>query len=249
MELFPAIDLRSGRAVRLVQGDYDRMTVYSDEPVQLAREFAAQGARSLHLVDLDGAKAGAPANFEVIRAITETSGLFVEVGGGVRTEAQLTRYLEAGAGRVILGTAAVTDPAFLGRMLKKYGPRIAVGVDAKGGRVATHGWQQLSELDSFGFCRRLRDLGVSAVIYTDISRDGRLAGTNLEAYRQLAGLKGLAVIASGGISSCEELARLQQLGLAGAILGKALYEGRLTLPAALRAAAGTLLSEEGGKNR
>ena len=233
MELFPAIDLRGGKAVRLVQGDYDQMTVYSDQPEQVAEEFRRLGGRNLHLVDLDGAKEGAPANFETIRRIVSSGGFFVEVGGGIRTEQRVTDYLEMGVSRVILGTAAVTDPAFLDRMVAKYGARIAVGVDARDGKVATHGWLETTDLDSFDFCRALCERGVQTVIYTDITRDGKLAGTNLAAYRRLCGIEGLAVVASGGISALEELEQLNAMGAAGAILGKALYTGRLRLDEAV----------------
>ena len=234
MELFPAIDLRQGRAVRLVQGDYSRMTVYSDQPAQVAERFRRQGARNLHLVDLDGAKEGAPVNFDTVKEIVAQGGLFVEVGGGIRTERRVARYLETGVDRVILGTAAVADPDFLQRMVERYGPRIAVGVDAREGKVATHGWLQTTGLDSFDFCAHLRELGVRTVIYTDIARDGGLAGTNLPAYRRLAGLEGLAVVASGGITALEELKELAAMGVAGAVLGKALYTGRLRLDEAVK---------------
>lgn len=233
MELFPAIDLRGGKAVRLVQGDYDQMTVYSDQPWEVAQAFRRQGGRNLHLVDLDGAKEGAPVNLETIRRIVSVGGFFVEVGGGIRTEQRVAEYLEMGVSRVILGTAAVTDPAFLDQMVARYGGRIAVGVDARDGRVATHGWLETTELDSFAFCRDLRRRGVQTVIYTDISRDGKLAGTNLEAYRRLCGIEGLEVVASGGITALEELRQLDAMGVAGAILGKALYTGRLRLDEAV----------------
>lgn len=229
MELFPAIDLRDGRAVRLCQGDYDQTTVYSDDPAAVAEEFKAQGARNLHLVDLDGARDGTLANFDIICAIVKAGGLFVEVGGGIRDEERVRRCLDAGADRVILGTAAVNDPVFLQNMVEKYGRKIAVGVDARDGKVATHGWRKTTEVDSFAFCASLRDRGVSTVIYTDIARDGGLQGTNLAAYRRLAAIRGLDVVASGGITSLSELSELDRIGAAGAILGKALYAGRLSL--------------------
>lgn len=229
MELFPAIDLRDGRAVRLCQGDYDRTTVYSDDPAAVAEEFKAQGARNLHLVDLDGARDGTLANFDTICAIVKVGGLFVEVGGGVRDEERVRRYLDAGADRVILGTAAVNDPVFLQNMVEKYGRQIVVGVDARDGKVATHGWLETTGLDSFAFCESLRDRGVSTVIYTDIARDGSLGGTNLSAYRRLTAIRGLDVVASGGITDGSELLELESMGVSGAILGKALYTGRLSL--------------------
>lgn len=229
MELFPAIDLRSGQAVRLYQGDYNQTTVYSPDPVSVAEDFKAQGARNLHLVDLDGAKDGTLSNFDTISAILKTEGLFVEVGGGIRDEERVRRYLDTGVGRVILGTAAVQQPDFLREMVRKYGPKIAVGVDARDGRVATHGWLETTGMDSFAFCETLRDWGVSTVIYTDISRDGGLQGTNLEAYRRLTRISGLDIVASGGITELAELSELEAMGTAGAILGKALYTGRLSL--------------------
>ncbi len=229
MELFPAIDLRSGQAVRLYQGDYDQTTVYSADPAAVAEDFKAQGARNLHLVDLDGAKDGTLANFDTICAIVKVGGLFVEVGGGIRDEERVKRYLDAGVDRVILGTAAVNDPVFLQNMVEKYGRKIVVGVDAREGKVATHGWLETTSVDSFAFCESLRDRGVGTVIYTDIARDGGLQGTNLEAYRRLSRIEGLDVVASGGITDCSELSELEAMGIAGAILGKALYTGRLSL--------------------
>ena len=229
MELFPAIDLRSGQAVRLYQGDYDQTTVYSADPAAVAEDFKAQGARNLHLVDLDGAKDGTLANFDTICAIVKVGGLFVEVGGGIRDEERVKRYLDAGVDRVILGTAAVNDPVFLQNMVEKYGRKIVVGVDAREGKVATHGWLETTGVDSFAFCESLRDRGVGTVIYTDIARDGGLQGTNLEAYRRLSRIEGLDVVASGGITDCSELSELEAMGIAGAILGKALYTGRLSL--------------------
>ena len=230
MELFPAIDLRAGKAVRLVQGDYDRMTVYSDRPAQVAERFRRQGARNLHLVDLDGAKEGAPVNFETVKEIVAQGGLFVEVGGGIRTEERIENYLSLGVGRCILGSVAVTDFDFTARMLQKYGDRIAVGVDAKDGYVAIHGWKEVSAEPGVDFCRRLADAGCTAIIYTDIACDGAMQGTNLALYRQLAAeVPGVAFTASGGISSEAELLELKEMGTAAAILGKSLYTGALDL--------------------
>lgn len=230
MQLFPAIDLRGGRVVRLTQGDYDRMTVYGDDPCAQARAFLEAGAKNLHVVDLDGAKDGTLANFDTIRAIARQGGLYIEVGGGIRTEQRIEQYLELGVGRCILGTAAVKDFAFTRRMLAKYGSRIAVGVDARDGYVAVSGWRELSGERGIDFCKRLLDAGCTAVIYTDISRDGAMQGTNLELYRTLAReVPGLAVTASGGISYESELLELEQTGTAAAILGKSLYTGALDL--------------------
>lgn len=236
MKLYPAIDLRGGRVVRLTQGDYSRMTVYGDDPCAQARQFAADGARFLHVVDLDGARDGTAANFAPITALAAQGGLFIEVGGGIRDEARIEAYLSRGVGRCILGTAAVRDFAFTRRMIARYGAAIAVGVDARDGKVAVSGWSQTSALDGIDFCRRLADAGCAAVIYTDISRDGAMQGTNLPLYAQLAAeVPMLAVTASGGISSLEELCALQRLGTAAAILGKSLYTGAIDLKAAIQA--------------
>ena len=235
MKLFPAIDLRGGQVVRLTQGDYDRMTVYGADPAAQAGAFRQAGASCLHLVDLDGAKDGAPANFEAIRAIARQGGLYIEVGGGIRTEQRIEDYLALGVGRCILGSVAVTDFGFTARMLRKYGPRLAVGVDLKDGRATIHGWRETSGEDGLAFCRRLADAGCTAVIVTDIARDGAMQGTNLDLYRRIRQeLPGLALTASGGISRMEELDALDEMGAAAAILGKSLYAGALDLAACVR---------------
>lgn len=237
MHIFPAIDLRNRQVVRLTQGDYDRMEVYGSDPAAVARSFAQQGAEYLHVVDLDGAKDGALSNFETVAEIIAATGMFVEIGGGIRDEARIRAYLERGAGRVILGTAALRDFDFLKRMVDKYGGKIAVGVDAKDGFVATDGWLNVSAVRGVDFCRKLRQAGVAAVIYTDISRDGAMRGTNLEVYETLLReAPGLAVTASGGVSSLEDVRALAALGVDAAIVGKALYTGALALPDVLRAA-------------
>ena len=235
MKIFPAIDLRNGKAVRLYQGDYDQMTVYSDSPVDVAKSFKAKGASCLHLVDLDGAKDGRLVNFETIKEIVEEVDMYVEVGGGIRDEERIKQYLELGVGRVILGTIAVKDPGFLEAMLTKYGEKIAVGVDARYGFVAINGWKEITDRESFEFCRYLRDIGVRSIIYTDISRDGGLEGTNMEAYRKLQEIEGLEVTASGGISFEEEITALRDVA-AAAILGKAIYSGKLDLERAVKLA-------------
>ena len=234
MQIFPAIDLRGGQVVRLYQGDYDKETVYAQDPCAVARDFLAAGARYLHVVDLDGARDGAPANFDAIATIVKQGGLYVEVGGGIRDEGRIRQYLDIGVGRCILGTAAVRDFAFTERMARKYGDQIAVGVDARDGFVAVSGWKELSAEKGVDFCRRLRDAGVRTVIYTDISRDGAEAGTNLDLYRELAEIDGLDITASGGVSSIEELKELRRIGTKAAILGKALYTGRLDLRTVIR---------------
>ncbi|MCI6640563.1 MAG: 1-(5-phosphoribosyl)-5-[(5-phosphoribosylamino)methylideneamino]imidazole-4-carboxamide isomerase [Pygmaiobacter massiliensis] len=229
MKLFPAIDLLGAQAVRLLQGDYNKVTVYSPDPVQVACSFAQKGAKYLHLVDLDGARAGECENFETIRAIIKATGMYCEVGGGIRTEERVKAYLDLGAKRVILGTAALKDPDFLARMVARYGEAIAVGVDAKNGYVATDGWKQVSAQESFAFCETLCQMGVKTVIYTDIAKDGGLSGTNLAAYQKLVTIQGLNITASGGITTTTELLALKQMGVDAAILGKALYAGALRL--------------------
>ena len=235
MELFPAIDLRNGQAVRLFQGDYDQMTVYSSKPEDVARQFKEKGARNLHLVDLDGAKDGELVNFESIKNIVSGLDMFVEVGGGIRDEDRIKQYLDLGVGRVILGTIAIKDPEFLEAMVAKYGDKIAVGVDVKDGYVAINGWKEVTDKKGMEFCEYLADIGVKTVIYTDISRDGGLKGTNLEAYKKLAEIEGLDIVASGGISFEEEITALKETTY-GAILGKALYDGLLDLEKALELA-------------
>ena len=229
MQIFPAIDLRGGQVVRLCQGDYGRETVYGTDPCAQAREFISAGARYLHVVDLDGARDGTLANFDSIAAIAKQGGLTIEVGGGIRTEERVRRYLDLGVGRCILGTIAVKDFDFTARMAQTYGDQIAVGVDARDGYVAVNGWKELSREKGVDFCRRLRDAGVRTVIYTDISRDGAGRGTNLELYEELVQIEGLDVTASGGVGTLEELRRLEEMGIRAAILGKALYDGRLDL--------------------
>ena len=230
MQLFPAIDLSGGQVVRLTQGDYDRMTVYGADPCAQARSFLAAGAKNLHVVDLDGAEDGTTSNFAAIEALAKQGGLYIEVGGGIRTEERIQRYLSLGVGRCILGSVAVTDFDFTARMIQKYGDKIAVGVDARDGYVAIHGWKELSSEKGIDFCRRLQEVGCSAVIYTDISKDGAMQGTNLALYRQLAAeLPGLKVTASGGITYEQELLELARMGTAAAILGKSLYTGALDL--------------------
>lgn len=234
MKLYPAIDLRGGQAVRLYQGDYDQMTVYNADPVAQAQAFLDAGARYLHVVDLDGAKDDTTANLETIAAIAALGGLFIEVGGGIRDEARIRRYLDLGVGRCILGTVAVKDFGFTARMAQRYGARIAVGVDMKDGFVAVNGWREVTPEPGVAFCRRCAAAGVRAVIATDIARDGTLQGTNLDLYRELLAIPGLEVTASGGIARMEELAELQAMGCHAAILGKSIYTGAIDLAEAVR---------------
>jgi phosphoribosylformimino-5-aminoimidazole carboxamide ribotide isomerase len=228
MYIYPAIDLRDGRVVRLTKGDYDQMEVYSSDPEEIARSFLKAGATHLHVVDLDGAKDGKLCNFDVISKLAAEN-LFVEVGGGIRDEARIRAYLDAGVKRVILGSAAIENPGFAAEMAAKYGACIAVGVDASEGKVAIHGWKTITDVDSLDFCRQLVKNGVTTVIYTDISKDGTLSGTNLAIYRKLSSIEGLSIIASGGITFEHEIATLRDMNLHGAILGKALYTGKLDL--------------------
>ena len=233
MFLYPAIDLVGGKAVRLYKGDYAQMTVYSDDPVSVARDFQAAGAKHIHLVDLEGAKSGIPENLDTIQKIIQDTDLFVEVGGGVRTMETVDTYLSGGVNRVILGTAAVTDPDFLEAALAKYGERIAVGVDLKDGFVAIKGWTETSTLTADAFFEKMQSLGVRTVICTDISRDGAMKGTNRELYRQLSENYTIDLIASGGVSSLEDVKALAAMGLHGAIIGKAYYIGAIDLKEAV----------------
>ena len=236
MLIFPAIDLYEGRAVRLYKGDYAKMTVYSEDPVAVARDFAAQGARQMHTVDLEGARDGGTPNLGIIERIAKETGLFVECGGGLRDMAAIDRAFAAGVGRVILGTAAVSDERLLAESVQKYGEKIAVGADLRDGRVAIKGWREDSGLTAEDFLRKVEALGVRTVICTDISRDGAMRGANAELYERLQREFGLELIASGGVSSMEDVARLRALGLYGAIIGKAYYTGDIALRDAVEAA-------------
>ena len=236
MYLYPAIDLVQGKAVRLFKGDYARMTVYSDDPVSVAKDFQAAGSRHIHLVDLEGAKSGVPENLETIRKILSETDLFVEVGGGIRNMETVKTYLSAGVNRVILGTAAVTDPDFLQEALEKYGEKIAVGVDLKDGLVAIRGWTETSDLTADAFFQKMQNLGVKTIICTDISRDGAMKGTNRELYRELSRKYAIDLIASGGVSSLEDVQALAEMKLHGAIIGKAYYVGAIGLKEAIEVA-------------
>ncbi len=234
MLLFPAIDLYDKKVVRLLKGDYARMTVYSEDPVATAKDIEAKGGKWLHLVDLEGAKDGTTPNFSVVEAICRETGLSVEIGGGIRSMETIEKYLAAGVARVILGSKAVTDEAFLREALARFGRHIAVGVDAKDGKVAVHGWLDVLDVDMFDFLQHLVELKVDTVIVTDISKDGAMQGTNLALYEKLSGLKDIHVTASGGVSSYEDIRALKKMKLYGAILGKAMYQGVVELSEALR---------------
>lgn len=229
MDLYPAIDLCGGNAVRLLRGDYSKMTVYSDAPIEVARTFKASGAEFLHLVDLDGAKAGGTVNKNIIAKIVSDSGLKVEVGGGIRNFETLEQYLRLGVMRVIIGTAAVDDPDFLKKAVECFGERIAVALDLKDGFVATHGWTQTSAVSGDDFCRNLEQIGVRTVICTDISKDGAMKGVNAELYEKLTHEYSMDIIASGGVSTMYDLIRLSETGVSGAILGKSIYAGSINL--------------------
>lgn len=236
MLIFPAIDLYGGKAVRLYKGDYAQMTVYSDRPWEIAADFAAKGATCLHLVDLEGAKSGTTPNIETVKRILAETKLFTEIGGGIRSMEVIRTYLDAGVNRVILGTAAVTDEAFLRQAVKTWGERIAVGVDIKDGAVAIHGWTQSSGWDAFDFCERMQEIGVKTLICTDISKDGAMMGTNHALYQELSQRFSMQIIASGGVSSIEDVQRLAELDLYGAIIGKAYYTGAIALEEAIEVA-------------
>lgn len=229
MKIFPAIDLYDGKAVRLYKGDFSQMTVYSTNAAQVALRFRSAGAKYMHLVDLEGAKQGRPANAEVIKDIRMAFGGFVELGGGIRDMETVEYYLSLGIDRVILGTAAVTDPEFLKAAVKKYPNRIAVGVDLLDGCVAIKGWTEKTQLKAEDFFRSMQKLGIKTVICTDISRDGAMQGTNQELYKRLSQEFSMNIIASGGVSSMEDIAALQDMGLYGAIIGKAYYTGAIDL--------------------
>ena len=230
MILFPAVDLYEGKAVRLYKGDYSRMTVYESDPLRAVLRFRDAGAEWIHLVDLEGARDGTTPNLETVLRLKTESGLRAEIGGGIRTMETVARYLSAGLDRVILGTAALEDEAFLRDALRRYGEKIAVGVDILDGEVAVRGWREKSGTDAFAFCEKLERLGLSTLISTDISRDGAMRGANRALYKDLQEKFSMKIVASGGVSSLEDIRALSALGLYGAIVGKALYQVNLTPP-------------------
>jgi len=233
MILFPAIDLFEGKAVRLYKGDYAQMTVYSEHPEEIAKDFAACGASHIHLVDLEGARSGETPNLDTVLKIRESTGLFCEIGGGIRSMEIVDRYLGAGLDRVILGTAAVADERFLRAAVEKYGEKIATGADIRDGFVAVKGWTEQSDVTLTDFCAKMEEIGVSTVICTDISRDGAMRGTNREMYRMLSQRFSLMITASGGVSTMEDVRELRAMGLYGAIIGKAYYTGDINLKEAV----------------
>lgn len=236
MILFPAIDLFEKKAVRLYKGDYANMTVYSDNPIEIARDFENCGCTHIHMVDLEGAKDGTTPNLSIVEQVATQTSLFVEIGGGIRDMQTVERYLSAGVSRVILGTAAVNDEAFLQAAVEKYGDKIAVGADVKDGYIAIKGWLETSAVTLENFLRKMEDIGVKNIICTDISKDGAMKGTNLALYKQLSEKFRLDITASGGVSSMEDVYRLREMDLYGAIIGKAYYTGAIDLKEALEAA-------------
>ena len=236
MLIYPAIDLYDGKAVRLYKGDDAQMTVYNEDPTAVARDFLRQGASRIHLVDLEGAKEGTTPNFSTVTAIKEATGLFCEIGGGIRTMETIDRYLSAGIDRVILGTAAVTEPGFVEAAVAKYGDKIAVGIDIKDGYVAIKGWTEKSEETAFDFTEKMQKIGVKTMICTDISKDGAMEGANHDLYRQLSQRFSMDIIASGGVSSMDDVQRLTALDIHGAIVGKAYYTGAINLAEAIEVA-------------
>ena len=236
MIIYPAIDLYEGKAVRLYKGDYNQMTVYSHDPVAVARDFAAAGATHIHTVDLEGAKSGETPNLEVVAAIKAATGLFCEIGGGIRSMEVIRRYIDAGVDRVILGTAAVTDPAFAKQAVDAYGDKIAIGIDIKDGKVAIKGWTETADLTAMEFCRQMQEMGMGTLICTDISKDGAMQGANHDLYRELAETFSMNIIASGGVSSLKDVRRLAALDIHGAIIGKAYYTGAVDLAQAIKEA-------------
>ena len=236
MYIYPAIDLYEAKAVRLYKGDYAQMTIYSEDPVSVALDFKNSGASHIHLVDLEGAKSGTTPHFETVCAIKKATGLFCEIGGGIRSMDTIEKYLSAGIDRVILGTAAVTEPGFVEKAVQKYGAKIAVGIDIKDGFVAIKGWTEKSEENAMDFTAKMQALGVKTMICTDISKDGAMQGANIDLYRQLSERFDMQIIASGGVSSMEDVKRLAAMDIYGAIVGKAYYTGAINLKDAIEVA-------------
>ncbi len=236
MTIFPAIDLFEGKAVRLLRGEYNQMTVYSNNPIEIARDFEKSGATHIHMVDLEGAKNGKTPNIKVVEQIAKETALFTEIGGGVRSMEVVDLYINAGVDRVILGTAAVENFEFLQEAVKKYGEKIAVGADIKDGFVAIKGWTEKSEYSCFEFCEKMQKAGVKTIICTDISKDGAMQGTNLELYKELSEKFSMNIVASGGVSSIEDVYALRKMDIYGAIIGKAYYTGNISLKDAIEVA-------------
>ena len=236
MKIFPAIDLYDKKAVRLFKGDYAQMTVYSENPLEVASDFEKKGAKYIHMVDLEGAKNGTTPNLEIVKSIAENTGLFVEIGGGIRSMETVKKYLDNGVGRVILGTSAVTDESFLREAVSAYGEKIAVGADVKDGYIAIKGWIEKSQYSLEEFLSKMEQIGVKTIICTDISKDGAMKGTNLELYKELNNRYSLDIIASGGVSSIDDIVALKEMNMYGAIIGKAYYTGAIDLQQAIEVA-------------
>lgn len=236
MIILPAIDLLGRKAVRLLKGDYNQVTVYSDSPLEVAEKFKSLGATHIHMVDLDGAKYGTAPNMDIVAEVAVKTGLFIEIGGGIRSMETVKKYIDTGISRVILGTAAICDEDFLKEAVKAYGEKIAVGADVKDGKIAVKGWLEQSDVTLDEFFLKMQDLGVKDIICTDISRDGAMRGTNLELYRELSEKYSLDITASGGVSSIEDVKRLREMNLYGAIIGKAYYTGAVDLKEAIEVA-------------
>ena len=236
MFIFPAIDLYEGKAVRLYKGDYNQMTVYSDTPLAVAKDFEKSGAEFLHIVDLEGARDGTTPNIDTVCALKKNTSLFCEIGGGVRSMEIVDKYIAAGVDRVILGTAAVTNPTFAAETAKKYGEKIAIGVDIKDGFVAVKGWTEKSSETAVEFCKKMQSIGIGTLICTDISKDGAMQGTNLKLYKTLSKELDMNIIASGGVSSLDDVKALAALDIYGAIIGKAYYMGAISIEEAVKAA-------------
>lgn len=236
MNIFPAIDLFDKKAVRLFKGDYNEMTIYSENPIEIARDFEAKGARFIHMVDLEGAKDGTTPNLEIVAQVASETGLFVEIGGGIRSLETLEKYFSRGVDRAILGTSAVNDEAFLVEAVKRYGDKIAVGADVKDGYIAIKGWLEKSSVTLDAFFEKMQALGVKTIICTDISKDGAMRGTNLEMYKKLSKKYSLDIVASGGVSTIDDVKELRKMNLYGAIIGKAYYTGAIDLKEAIEVA-------------
>jgi len=236
MQIWPAIDLLGGKCVRLQQGDYQRSTTFSDDPVAVAQQFQQQGARHLHLVDLDGARSGEPTNTDVVRAIVESVDLVCELGGGVRDQRTIESLLALGLDRLVVGTSALKRPDWCRQMAQLYPSQLVLGIDARAGQVATEGWLESSDISAAELAKQFQDVPLAAIVYTDIATDGMLAGPNVQAMAQMQVEAELPVIASGGVTTVDDVTQLAAVGMAGAIIGRALYEGTITLPDALVAA-------------
>ena len=236
MEIFPAIDLYDNKAVRLFKGDYAQMTVYSDNPVSVAKDFEKQGAKYIHMVDLAGAKEGKPLHLAIVKQVAQETGLFIEIGGGIRNMQSVDAYITAGAKRVIIGTSAVENQSFLQEAIAKHGDKIAVGADVKDGKIAVKGWLEKSAYDLDEFLQKMQDYGVKTVICTDVSKDGAMKGANIELYKHISQKFNMQVVASGGVSSIENIKELKASGAYGAIVGKAYYIGAVSLSEAIEVA-------------